>query len=130
MKSAHSTSAATDRRLESSPPDQCTAGVSVGSLATLLHDSFYGPLLAAGSIPGEDEIPESLLQAMAILIGRSLGGYIDPTECRGPAALVLLASGNHFSALDSKEKPPQAQEKKAGRMCIQNMQAASEEDPR
>ena len=59
--------------------------------ATVFSDSFYAPLLAGGSLPNEDKIPEQLLAAMAIMFSRSTGEYIDPMECRRVAALVALA---------------------------------------
>jgi len=66
---------------------------------SIYNDSFYGPLLAKGTVPNEDQIPERLLEAMAIFISRSTGIYIDPTECRTPAALVALTLGVGFSSL-------------------------------
>lgn len=57
---------------------------------SIFEHPFYAPLLALGIIPGEDKIPDDLLQAMAILIGRYTDQYIDPSGCRGPAALVIL----------------------------------------
>ena len=58
---------------------------------SIWNQSFYRPLLARGLIPGESDMPRDLLDAMAVLVGRSVGAYMDPMECRGPAALVVLA---------------------------------------
>ena len=57
---------------------------------SIFDHPFYRPLLAAGEIPGEEKIPMDLLRAMAILIGRYTEQYVDPMECRGVAALVVL----------------------------------------
>lgn len=54
-------------------------------------DEFFGPLLAAGTIPGQDNVPERLLEAMAILLSRSTGSYVSPMQCGDVAALVVLA---------------------------------------
>lgn len=67
--------------------------MSITNSKSIFDNPFYRSLLCRGVIPGEADIPRDLLEAMSILIGRSMGGYIDPTECRGPAALVVLALG-------------------------------------
>ena len=51
----------------------------------------YAKYMAAGTVPGEDDIPEDLLRAMAVLIGRGVDSYVGPTACAGAAALVVLA---------------------------------------
>ena len=58
---------------------------------SIFEGEFYRPLLAMGHIPVEEKMPSDLLQAMAILIRRSMDVYIVPSECASPAALVLLA---------------------------------------
>jgi hypothetical protein len=61
---------------------------------SIFKHEFYAPLLACGEIPCDREIPDELLQAMAVLIGRSGEVYFDPAQCREVAALVLLAIEN------------------------------------
>ena len=70
---------------------------------SIFSDSFYAPLLAKGTLPNEDKIPERLLEAMAILIGRSVDVYVNPQECRALASLVALALGMDFPSLYQSE---------------------------
>lgn len=57
---------------------------------SIFEHPFYGSLLAKGEIHSDIEIPTDLLNAMAILIGRSCETYIDPMECKDLASLVVL----------------------------------------
>lgn len=57
-----------------------------------------------GEIPGASAIPLDLAEAMAILIGRSVGCHVDPTECKGPAALVALAVDMGWVALSGQSR--------------------------
>ena len=57
---------------------------------SIFEHPFYRSLLAGGVIPGEDQIPSDLLQAVAILIGRVVDTYVDPRECKGLVALAVL----------------------------------------
>lgn len=47
--------------------------------------------LSGQAVPGEDLIPLPLLEMMAVLLCRSLETFVDPHQCRAPAALVALA---------------------------------------
>jgi hypothetical protein len=58
---------------------------------SVFNDPRCAPLLSGVKWDGEDCISEDLVSAMSTLIRRTIGEYIDPTECRGVAALVLLA---------------------------------------
>lgn len=79
-----------DARNEIEITPEMTAPIS-GSKSIFAHP-FYGPLLAAGSIPGEERVRQDILQAVAVLIGRATDSSVDPTLCRGVVALVALAN--------------------------------------
>ena len=99
-----------DREKKSSDIDQIE---EVKHSKSVFADPFFAPLLAVGTIPGENKIPEQLLKAMAILIGRTVEDYVDPTDCAGAAALVALALG-----LDLQQVPQITREPPASTMRI------------
>ena len=70
------------------------------------QDDFYKGLLAKGMIPGEKDIPTEVLEAMAVLIGRSIAGYIAPTECAGVAALVVAGLRNAGWTVSQSDASP------------------------
>lgn len=47
--------------------------------------------LSGEEIPGEESVPQELLDAMAVLLRRNVDVPVFPADCRGPAALVVLA---------------------------------------
>jgi len=95
-----------DREKKSSDIDQSGKvkhRIEVTNETSIFNDSFYAPILAKGTLPKEEEIPERLLEAVAILIGRSVEAYVNPQECRAPVALVALALGVDFPSLSQTE---------------------------
>lgn len=49
--------------------------------------------LALGYFPGQENIPEKLLEVMAIILSRKLGVYVSTMDCRGAASLVAWSFG-------------------------------------
>ena len=56
----------------------------------IFADEFYGPLLAQSTVSCQGSIPRELLAAMAIMISRTVGEYMPPTECEALVALTVV----------------------------------------
>lgn len=94
---------------------------------SIFEDDFFGPLLAKGIIPGAHLIPDRLAKAMAVLINRSIDGMIHPMECKGPAALVVLAADRGLLSLSLRDREPRAEATTSKKRHIGKSPVVSEE---
>jgi len=78
---------------------------------SIFAHEFYAPLLAMGEIPIQESIDEDLLQAMSVLIGRSIDGYFDPMECKALVALIVLAQERGLVGSSLSEAAPHGRAK-------------------
>lgn len=65
----------------------------------IFHAQFWRDAMNGQPIPGEEQVPDRLAQAVAVLVSRFMGEHAPPSECKAVVALIALANAKYGLAL-------------------------------
>ena len=105
--------------LDSAAPAE-TAGDGTPENFAIFRDPFWLSALDGSPIPGQENVPKIVADAVALMLSRATDQYVPSSECRAVVALVALAAAHCDISIFRREVVLRNLRALASRRCIEN----------